>query len=115
LTPQIERNKIWLIALSFQDQPQHINRNRWNIVHNIVHSSIVHNIHILSSFQEICLKNLKISGNQQGNRDVPRHGCCNDATRVGLGVRINQLDEEIVDIFAGHRLRLQEAWLLWEK
>lgn len=33
--------KIWLIALSFQDQPQHINRNRWNIVHNI---------HILSIF-----------------------------------------------------------------
>jgi hypothetical protein len=68
----------------------------------------------LSYFHEICLKNLKISGNQQGNRYVPRHGCCNDAPRVGLGVRINQLDEEIVDIFAGHRLRLQEAWLLWD-
>ena len=41
--------------------------------------------------------------------DVPRHGGCNDATRVGLGVRINQFDEEIVDIFAGHGLR-SAAW-----
>ena len=45
LTPQIERKNNWLIAVFFQDQPQHINRNGWNIVHNIVH-----NIHVLYYF-----------------------------------------------------------------